>query len=140
MSGEDRDRDYRKLTAGIACGAIVLAGLAAGSHWHRASKAAGGSTRETVSASSARAEQSWLAAANLSASPTHLAKSGIIPQLAASAPRPAAASSPTTSPVSSAQAMKMYAAMPMTFEANNGQTDPRVKFLSRTRLHTFSNK
>jgi hypothetical protein len=35
------------------------------------------------------------------------------------------------SPVARAQAMKTYAALPMMFEANSGQTDARVKFLSR---------
>ena len=34
------NRDTGKLRLELPCGVIVLAGLAAGSHWHRASKAA----------------------------------------------------------------------------------------------------
>jgi hypothetical protein len=33
--------------------------------------------------------------------------------------------------------MKMYAALPMSFEANTGQTDPRVKFLARAPGYTL---
>ena len=34
------------------------------------------------------------------------------------------------SPAVPTRAMQMYAALPMSFEANAGQTDPRVKFLA----------
>jgi len=45
---------------------------------------------------------------------------------------PLETSPPATSPVARAQAMKTYAALPMMFEANDGQTrSAALKFLSR---------
>ena len=45
------------------------------------------------------------------------------------------------SPAARAQAMKVFAGLPMMFEANNGQTDPRVKFLlPRPWLHVISRR
>src|ERR1039458_3821697 len=41
MSGEKRSGVHRKGAAAVACGALLLAGLAAGSHWYRSAKAAG---------------------------------------------------------------------------------------------------
>jgi hypothetical protein len=39
--------------------------------------------------------------------------------------------SPTTNPRSNAQWAGIYAALPLSFEANRGQSDPRVDFVSR---------
>jgi len=58
-------------------------------------------------------------------------KQGRSSRPAATELRAFAASSPTITPVSRARAMETYAALPMSFEANNGQSDPRVKFLAR---------
>ena len=49
-------------------------------------------------------------------------------------PRVIRAASPA---VSRARAMQMYAALPMAFEANQGQTDGRVKFLAHAPGHTL---
>jgi hypothetical protein len=141
MSGGKRSRDYWKLPVGIACSVILLAGLAAGSHWPRAEKTAGPSPLEAALASSTHAAQaSFAVVPTLPALPlatSHLTKRVPAPESAALAMQPAAASSPALSPVSTAQAMKVFAGLPMMFEANNGQTDPRVKFLSRGAGYTL---
>jgi hypothetical protein len=43
---------------------------------------------------------------------------------------------PTAKPRSNAQWAHLYAALPLSFEANRGQTDPRVSFLSRGQGYT----
>src|SRR5580658_6367362 len=55
MTGGNRSRDYRKLAARIACSGILLAALAAGSHWHRAAKTGAASPLATAFASNASA-------------------------------------------------------------------------------------
>ncbi len=45
--------------------------------------------------------------------------------------RTAAAASASLSPAVRARAMQMYAVLPLSFEANQGQTDARVRFLAR---------
>jgi hypothetical protein len=152
MTGGDRSRDYRKLAAGIACGGILLAGLAAGSHWHSAAKNGVGSPlAATLGASAAAAPpSSVLASGPLASFPlassllerqpvaiSHRAKRQPSPQSSASELPAAATSSPTISPIARARAMKTFAALPMMFEANSGQADPRVKFLSRAPGYTL---
>ncbi len=44
---------------------------------------------------------------------------------------------PTAKPRSNAQWAHLYAALPLSFEANRGQTDPSVSFLSRGRGYTL---
>ena len=44
---------------------------------------------------------------------------------------------PTAKPRSTAQWAHLYAALPLSFEANRGQTDPSVNFLSRGRGFTL---
>ena len=61
MSGGQRSKNYRQPILGTACGVILLAGLAAGGHWHRAAKAAGTSMVHTTLTSGARAVQSSFA-------------------------------------------------------------------------------
>jgi hypothetical protein len=137
MSGGQRSKNYRQPILGTACGVILLAGLAAGGHWHRAAKAAGTSMVHTTLTSGARAVQSSFAPPPLPQPISHLSKLTPAPKSAVSAPRPAAASSPAISSESRARAMKTYAALPMMFEANNGQTDPHVKFLSHAAGYTL---
>ena len=42
------------------------------------------------------------------------------------------ASNPKPDPHAKAQAIEAYGKLPLSFEANHGQTDPSVKFLSRS--------
>jgi MBG domain (YGX type)/Bacterial Ig-like domain (group 3)/Beta-propeller repeat len=128
MSSQYRSKDHLKLTARIACGAILVAGLAAGSHWHRAAKAAGAWTVQPTPTSSAQAVQSSFAPPPLPQPVSHVSKL---------TPAPKSASSPAVSSESRARVMKTYAALPMMFEANNGQTDSRVKFLSHAPGYTL---
>jgi hypothetical protein len=44
---------------------------------------------------------------------------------------------PTAQPRSNAQWARLYGALPLSFEANQGQTDPQVNFLSRGRGYTL---
>ena len=134
MSGENRTRDYRKLAAGIACSGILLAGLAAGIHWHRAARTGFTSPLATTLASDP------LASFRLAQPPlaiSHPAKRTPVPKSSTPELPSAAVSSPTISPIARARAMKTYAALPMMFEANAGQTDPRVRFLSRAPGYTL---
>lgn len=136
MSGENRSSDYRKPAARIVCGGILLAGLAAGSHWHRAAKPGVAPPLETTLTliASAVRPSSTLASSPLASPPlaiSHRAKGTSAPESSASELRSDAAPPPTLSLIARAQAVKTYGALPMMFEANNGQTDPRVKFLSR---------
>ncbi len=140
MSGGTQSRDYRKLGAGIAFSAILLAGLAAGSRWHRAAKAAGSSPLGTTLASSARAAHPsfQLAPRPLAIAPGSKLKpapnvaAGLSRHPAAAAPRPAGvAASPAN------QLVANYGKLPLGFEANQGQTDGRVKFLSRGRGYSL---
>jgi len=140
MSGGNRSEDHRKLAAGIAFGGILLAGLAAGGHWHRVAKT-------SVTPMSERSAQSSARTAATSAAP--IAPTGLphaisdqaqptsAPKASSSELHAAVSSSPAMSPVARAQLIKTYAALPMMFEANGGQTDPRVKFLSRAPGYTL---
>lgn len=131
MSGGIQNRDYRELTAGIACGAILVAGLAVTSHRHRAAKVIGASLVATSLGPSTRAPEPSLALAPLPTARFHPAKLAQAPNSVSSAPPATAVSSPAISPKSRVQALKIYAALPMMFEANDGQTDSRVRFLAR---------
>ena len=141
MSGGKRIRDHWKITAGIACLTVLLAVLAAGIHWHRAAIAAGTLPIQTTPASRARAVRPLFtpapALASHSLMVSHPTKLMPAPESAALALPPAVASSSALSPVSTAQAMKVFAGLPMMFEANDGQTDSRVKFLSRSAGYTL---
>ena len=141
MSGGTRSKNHRKRAAGIACGLILLAGLTTVTYWLHAAKVAGTSPLTIALATSARAAQpSFTFSPTLASQP--LANSNpkrLTPTHGAAAfalPHPAAPS-PSLSPVARAQAMKVFAGLPMTFEANNGQTDPSVKFLARAPGYTL---
>ncbi len=135
MSGGKRIRDHWKITLGFVCGAILLAGLGARSHWHPATSAAGTSPVDTTPSPSIRTVRPSFTVPPALASPTpsisHPTKLTPASESAALGLPPVAVSSTSLSPGSRAQAMKVFSGLPMTFEANNGQTDPRVKFLSR---------
>jgi hypothetical protein len=137
MNGETRRRDCGRLAAGIACGAILLAGLAAGSHWDRSAKTDATSPLEKTRASSASAAHSPSATAPLSPANSHSTKLARAPESSASEIPFAQASPATISPTARARAMKVFGGLPMMFEANQGQTDPRVKFLSRAPGYTL---
>src|SRR5271170_307141 len=141
MSGGKRITNHWKTAAGFTCGAILLAGLAGGIQRHRSAKVAGASPLRATSASSARmALPSFTAAPALTLlSPANSQSTKLTPALksAALALPSAMASSPGTLPVTTAQAMKVFAGLPMSFEANQGQTDPRVQFLSRGAGYTL---
>lgn len=137
---ENRSNESRKLATKIVCGGILLAGLAAGSHWHRGSTPRAASSFETSARSNVRAAQPSV----VSHGPkrpvlaiSHPAKPNPAPESSVSELRSAATSSPAISPIARAQAVTTYAALPMMFEANSGQTDPRVKFLSRAPGYTL---
>ena len=133
MSGENRNKDHRKLAAGIVCGGILLAGLAAGSYWHRAAATATSASKVSVGRTSVASAE----AARLSLVKSRPVKLAPIPKSSPHELQFATSSSPAISPVARAQAISTYAALPMTFEANHGQTDARVKFLSRAPGYTL---
>ncbi len=141
MSGGKRIRNHWKLAAGIVCGAILLAGLEGGIQRHHSAKLNGNSPlRTTLSSSDRAAQPSFTATPTLavpSLSISHPTKQNPAPESSALALPPAGISSPATSPVTTAQAMKVFAGLPMSFEANRGQTDPRVQFLSRGAGYTL---
>jgi hypothetical protein len=74
MSGGKRGRDYWRLATAAVCGAILLLGLAAGNHWHRAAKAGVASPLEKTLESSARTAQPSFAAVPLSPPILHVPK------------------------------------------------------------------
>jgi len=132
MSGGIGSRDYRKFAAGIACSAILLAGLAAGSYWHRAAKAVGTSPREAASATSARAAHPSLAVAPPPLAISHSMKLAPAPESAVAAPQPAGiAASPAN------QLVANYGKLPLSFEANQGQASGPVQFLSHGQGYTL---
>src|SRR5208282_6344685 len=135
MSGENRNIDHRKLAIAILCGAIVVAGLATGSHWYRAAGIGTASARPiSLASTDSAAHPSFVLAPNpLAWSPlaqqplaiSHPAKRTAALKSSTSELSSAPTSSLAISAMARARAMKTYAALPMMFEANNGQTDPR---------------
>src|SRR5437879_4336334 len=55
----------------------------------------------------------------------------------APAPVPAMRTSPETPPTTKPQVLAAYGKLPLSFEANRGQTDPQVRFLSRGSGYTL---
>jgi Bacterial Ig-like domain (group 3)/MBG domain (YGX type)/Abnormal spindle-like microcephaly-assoc'd, ASPM-SPD-2-Hydin/Beta-propeller repeat/NHL repeat len=137
MSDGKRRRDYRRLTAAIACGVILLAGLAAITCWHRPFAASRVSPLQKALVLSARIAQPPFAAPSQPPAISHLSKRRPASDSAPSELRAAFPASPALSPVARAQAMKTYAALPLRFEANQGQADSRVKFLSHGQGYTL---
>jgi hypothetical protein len=141
MSGGKRIRDHWKIAAGIACGALVLTGLAGGIQRHRAANLDGTSPFRTTLSSSARSAQPSFADAPapivLSPAMSQSTKLTPTPESAALALPTATTSSAGISPVTTTQAMRVFAGLPMSFEANQGQSDSRVQFLSRGAGYTL---
>ena len=120
----------RRLTGASALGAIVLAGLAVAAIWHRAE----GHTAVRLLVGTA-APVAPAAEPNFPSAPEHRSVHTSTRLKAHSQPatpdhRPASSAPDSSSPAVRARAMQMYAALPLSFEANNGQTDARVKFLA----------
>ena len=115
---------YRRLAAAIACGGILLAGLAAAGHWHRATLFPAVPPPTGTLALVSPAARRSLPSASRPGAILHLTK--LTP------PFPAA-----LSPGTHARAIQMFAALPMSFEANAGQTDLRIKFLARAPGYTL---
>jgi hypothetical protein len=137
MSGGKLRCDFGKIAGATACGAILLAGLAAGSYRHRATQSYAATAPAATLATSVRTTQrSFLPAPRahpVSHSPKlNVPRRQVVPEL-----RAVGVDSPASSPGSSVQAMQMYAALPMSFETNNGQADPRVKFLAHAPGYTL---
>jgi hypothetical protein len=137
VSGREQSGDRRKYATGIACIAILLAALTAGSHWRRPGKAMGTSLGRSFSALSVRAVHPAFTPASHPVSILHPEKLVPASELAAPSSPSAANFPPSISAVSRARALQTHAALPMTFEANNGQTDPEVKFLAHAPAYTL---
>jgi len=112
-----------------------LAGLAAGSRWHRSATFAHEVPPETSQASSAltanRPSSAPPPAVQSAPTARHWAKQAQSFKAGASALHAAVTPPAVKPPVSGERAMQAYAALPMSFEANKGQSDPHVKFLAR---------
>lgn len=135
--GGSRAATYRMLTRATASGAILLAGLAASGNWLRAPHSSAVAAPAPTLASSVRTTQHLLLPtphAGAVSQSTRLKKFPKPPVSELGSPGAAPAA---LSPASRAQAMQMYAALPISFEANNGQADPRVKFLSHAPGYTL---
>jgi hypothetical protein len=137
MSGGKRRSDFGKIAGATACGAILLAGLAAGSHRHRARHSTAAIAPAVTLATSVRTTQrSFLPAPRahaVSHSPKlNVPRRQVVPEL-----RAVGVDSPALSPGSRVPAMQAYTALPMSFEANNGQTDQHVKFLAHAPGYTL---
>ena len=121
----------------IIAGAILLAGLAVGGHWHRAAKPTAATAPGTALEVSARTAQSTFTPAARPRSISYASRSAPVPISVLSGPTAAAESSQAIPAESRPRAIATYAALPLMFEANDGQTDSRVKFLSRAPGYTL---
>jgi hypothetical protein len=117
------------LAGAIVCGAMVLAGLAGADHWRRATRFSPAPAVGT-SASIGPADHPSLPSVRLPILSRQLRK--LTPsskQAAHEFPTPDSPA-PAFSTAALSHASQVYAALPVSFEANAGQTDPRVKFLA----------
>jgi len=117
-----QSRDFRKL---------------AGIHWHRAARMSRLLPPATITISRVRAARASFTSTQTPLANPLLTKIASTPESNVSARRPTAGPPETMPPVSRAQAMKVCAALPITFEANDGKTDPRVRFFSRASGYTL---
>jgi Putative Ig domain/Beta-propeller repeat len=121
---------YRRLAGATALVAILLAGLAVAAIWQRAEGHS--AVRLLVGTASSIAPA---AERNSSSAPEHRAvhnSTSLKAHFQPAAPdhHPDSSAADSSSPAVNARAMQIYAALPLSFEANNGQTDSRVKFLA----------
>jgi hypothetical protein len=136
MSGNERNSGHWMTAVGFAGATILLAALAAG-HWHPAEITGVTSPLEAALAPSPSVPHPPSALARIPLAISHPAKLRTAPYSSATEPSSAPASPPAISPAARARAMKVFGGLPMMFEANQGQTDPRVKFLSRAPGYTL---
>jgi len=121
----------------IGCGAIVLAGLAVARSWRSGRHLALTTSPQAMLASKALSVRRSLLPPSASRAVSHSAnipvplKQQISGLLANKIPSPAISS------VSRQQAMQMYAALPLSFEKNQGQADAQVRFLARAPGYTL---
>ena len=130
MSGGNLARDHRRLTAGVVCGAILLAGLTAGSYWHRAAKKDVTSPLEASLASSLPAAHSSFAPAPPPPAISHLTKLTPSPEAAALALRPELARSP----------QKFAAGLAPALSATVGRNDPQYSVKNFQGRHSTENQ
>ena len=125
---------YRKIAGAAGCFAILLAALAAARHW--------GGVAHPSSAVAVATEPASQTALARPKSPTASYPLGARHRAATSTALGSSVSVHSNAATKSLQAsragaMKMYAALPMSFEANKGQSDPRVKFLAHAPSYTL---
>ena len=128
---------YRKIADAARCFAIVLAAIAAAGLWHGVARSSLVDSAAANPASQAASARSESPSASQPLGVRHRAEPIAAFRPAASAHRNATTASIISLPPSRARAMKMYAALPMAFEANLGQSDPRVKFLAHAPGYTL---
>ncbi|MGB6686459.1 MAG: putative Ig domain-containing protein [Terracidiphilus sp.] len=128
-SGETPAAVGRLLAGAIACGAMVLAGLAGADHWRRVTRFCPAPPVGT-SASIAPADRLSLPSVKQPLLSRNLRKLTQSSKQAAHERLAPDSPAPAFSTAARNHAAQMYAALPMSFEANAGQTDPRVKFLA----------
>jgi hypothetical protein len=128
---------YWKIAGATACGAILLTGVAAAGHWLRVPHSSAVAGSAPTLASSVLGAQHSFSTTSLARAVSQSTKLKVSSMARVSKPRAAGAATPAISPAARVQAMQMYAALPMSFEANAGQTDPRVKFLAHAPGYTL---
>jgi hypothetical protein len=121
-----------KLAGATLCGAIILGEFVAVDQWSRATRFSSANRPADISASNAQAVHRSVPSGS---------RPGVIAH--SNTPSPPSKPSPTddrarngeplaASRAARSRALQTYAALPMSFEANAGQSDPRVKFLAHT--------
>lgn len=128
---------YRKIAGATGCCAVLLALLAAASHWHGVAHSSSTNSAATNSASHAASALFEFPSASQPLAVLHRAEPKAALRPSVSATLSATTVSTALLSRSRARAMKMYAALPMSFEANLGQSDPRVKFLAHAPGYTL---
>ena len=120
----------RMVASAALCGAIVLAGLGVAHHLHRTPRSLAIPPRARTVASLTQAANRSLAADSRPHATTHATKLNVLPASNFQERRTATTIPPSLSQATRTRTLQMYAALPMSFEANAGQADPRVKFLA----------
>ncbi len=127
---------YRRISGTVFCAAVLLAGLAAAGHWHRPTHFCVVTSRAPILSSKGATGHRAFSAPQLRAI-ANPAKHTSFSRPKAVEPQEAHVALPSLPPVSRPQAMRVFAALPMSFEANTGQSDPRVRFLARAPGYTL---
>lgn len=130
-------RAYLKISGAALYGVALLVGVAIAGHWHRSPYSSTVAPRPAIPTSNTASARRPLPSAPPQIAIASRAKLTPLPRPEASETREPEASSHSLALASRVQAMKMYAALPMSFEANKGQSDPRVKFLAHAPGYTL---